>query len=384
MISQSFIIVAQSPTQSPFGGSIATDVFFLALLLGLSALCSASETAITALDNLKLRSLIQEQGDKSGIFTLVLEKRTRFITTLLVANNVVNIGATVLATNLFVKWFGEAGLGIATAIMTILVLAFGEITPKSIAINNVLPIFKVTVKPIYLISILMTPVLVFFEGIAQWAIRFFSVANIPQSESLQDLQLLIEVLGHKGQLDWDKHQILHKALALDRLNARDVVKSRIDMRTITHDARLDQVINLCLDTGFSRIPVQEDSKDEIVGVITLKMALQQRKTNGNILVSDVMTDPVYVPETKRVADLLKEMLNQRLHLAIVVDEYGGTVGLVTLEDVIEELVGEIYDESDMQKPNKLRSVVSSQRSAVSNQRPAATNPHQKSVKKKDR
>ena len=134
-------------------GEIVTNVFLLVILLVASALCSASETAITALDNLKLRSLIREQGDKSGIFTLVMEGRTRFITTLLIANNVVNIGATVIATDVFIKWFGDAGLGIATGIMTILVLAFGEITPKSIAVNNVMPIFKVSTS----IGLLFSP-----------------------------------------------------------------------------------------------------------------------------------------------------------------------------------------------------------------------------------
>jgi CBS domain containing-hemolysin-like protein len=124
------------------------------------------------------------------------------------------------------------------------------------------------------------------------------------------------------------------------------------MQTIAHDGKLEDVISLCLDTGFSRIPVQEDSKDQIVGIITLKMALQHLKIHGNVMVREAMVAPVYIPETKRVADLLKEMLKQQLHLAIVVDEYGGTVGLVTLEDVLEELVGEIYDESDA--PRKLR------------------------------
>ncbi len=327
-------------------GEIVTDAFLLVILLAASALCSASETAITALDNLKLRSLIREQGDKSGIFTLVLEQRTRFITTLLIGNTVVNIGATAIATEAFIKWFGDAGLGIATGLMTLLVLAFGEITPKSIAVNNVMPIFKVVVKPIYWFSIVISPVIFLFENIAQWAIRVFQVNTMPRAESMQDLQLLIEVLSGKGQLDWDKQQILHKALELDRLSVRKVVKSRIDMQTISHDAHLDQAIDLCLETGFSRLPVQEASKDEIVGVVTLKMALQHRRNVGNVLVSEVMVSPVYVPETKRVADLLKEMLAEQLHLAIVVDEYGGTVGLVTLEDVLEELVGEIYDESD--------------------------------------
>ncbi len=331
---------------------IIRDLLWLLFLLGLSALCSASETAITALDDFKLQSLIQEKGDKSGIFSMVMKNRSRFIITLLIFNNITIIGATALTTDLFLGLLGESGPGIATAVMTVLLLVFGEITPKLIAIHNALPIFKFVVKPVYGLSILMTPALLFFDAISKWAIKVLRVKNQNHGESMQDLQLLIELLSRKGQLDLEKGQILHKALALDRLSARNLVKSRLDMQTIAHTASLEAVISLCLDTGFSRIPVQEDSKDQIVGIITLKMALLHHKLCGNVAVTEAMVAPVYIPETKRVADLLKEMLKQQLHLAIVVDEYGGTVGLITLEDVLEELVGEIYDESDV--PRRLR------------------------------
>ncbi len=344
LLSDSPLLVA---TPTPVLGDIRFDVAVVLVLLLLSAVFSGSETAITALDNLKLRALMKEQGDPSGLFRLVLEKRTRFITTLLVGNNLVNNFAAILTSNIFAVWFGGAGLGIATAVITFLVLVFGEITPKSLAINNVMPIFLLVVRPIYWLSLLLAPFIRLFEGVAQAAIRFFQGNLIQQSESMEDLQLLIEVLGGKGQLDLQKHQLLNKALTLDSLNVRQVVKPRIEMRTISHEVTLQDLVNLCLKTGYSRIPVQEESKDEIVGVIHLKRALQELKAQGNQPVTVAMDPPVYIPETKRVADLLKEMLQQRLHLAIVVDEYGGTVGLVTLEDILEELVGEIYDESDV-------------------------------------
>lgn len=339
---------------APLLGDIRLDVIVLILMLALSAFFSGSETAITALDNLKLRALIKEQGDPTGIFALVLENRARFITTLLVGNNLVNNFTAILTSNLFAVWLGNASVGIATAVATFLLLIFGEITPKSLAINNVLPFFMVSVRPIYWLSRLLSLLHIntFLEGIAQMAIRVFQ-GNVVQPEaSVKDLQLLIEILGGKGQLDLDKHQLLNKALMLDRLRARDVVKPRVDMRTISHEATLQDLVNLCLETGYSRIPVQEESKDQIVGTINLKRALQALNSlsvtdRDNALVTQAMDPPVYVPEMKRVADLLKEMLQQRLHIAIVVDEYGGTVGLITLEDILEELVGEIYDESDL-------------------------------------
>jgi len=331
---------------APVLGDVRFDVAALLLMLVLSAFFSGSETAITALDNLKLRALMKEQGDPGGIFRLVLEKRARFITTLLIGNNLVNNLAAILTSNVFTIWLGNAGLGIATGVVTFLVLIFGEVTPKSLAVNNAMAIFRLVVRPIYWLSIVLAPVIYVFESIAQAIIRLFQKNLVQQSESLEDLQLMIEILGGRGQLDLQKRQLLNKALTLDSLSLREVVKPRIEMRTISHESRLQDLVDLCLETGYSRIPVQEESKDEIVGVVHLKRVLQHLKHHSSEPVTLVMDPPVYVPETKRVADLLKEMLQQRLHLAIVVDEYGGTVGLITLEDILEELVGEIYDESD--------------------------------------
>nr|WP_238718339.1 hemolysin family protein [Petrachloros mirabilis] len=327
-------------------GDVRLDLVILAFLFLLSAFFSGSETALTALDNLKLRALIKEQGDPGGLFKLVLERRARFITTLLVGNNLVNNFAAILTSNLFVIWFGGAGLGIATAVVTILLLLFGEITPKSMAINNTMATFQLVVRPVYWLSVALGPIILMFEQAAQAIIRLVQASAPPQSESLADLQLMIEILGGKGQLDLQKRQLLNKALMLDSLSVRQVVKPRVEMQTVSHEASLQDLVDICLGSGYSRIPVQEESKDEIIGVIHLKRAVQHLKAKGDELVTAAMDKPIYVPESKRLADLLKEMLQQHFHLAIVVDEYGGTVGLVTLEDILEELVGEIYDESD--------------------------------------
>ena len=312
---------------------------------------------MTALDNLKLRSLIQETGDPDRIFTLVLKQRTRFITSLLIGNNLANNIAAILTSNLFAIWFGSAGLGIAAAVITMLILIFGEITPKSLAISNVLPYFQFSVRPVYWLSRLLSwlyiiPVL---EVTTTRLIQLLQRGQKQPTESVRDLQMLIDVLGGHGKLNFEKRQLLNRALRLDNLQARDVVKSRIDMQTISHDATLSELVNLCLKTGYSRIPVQESSKDQIVGIVHLKRALQEHaklaavgRQDGPVTLA--MREPFYVPEGQPTATLLKQLLQQRVHMAIVVDEYGGTVGLVTLEDILEELVGEIYDESD--RPNR--------------------------------
>jgi CBS domain containing-hemolysin-like protein len=358
---------------SPLLGDVRIDLAMLVLMLMLSAFFSGSETAITALDNLKLRALIKEQGDPSRLFTRVLNHRRRFITTLLVGNTLVNNFSAILTSNLFSLWLGgNRAIGIAAFVITFLTLTFGEIVPKSLAINNVMPIFRVVVQPIDWLSRLLSllGIIWLFERITQAAIRMFQSEVVQQSESLQDLELMIEILGGKGHLNLEKHQLLNKALMLDKLSAREVVKPRIEMRTISYEASLQDLVDLCLETGYSRIPVQEESKDEIVGVVNLKRALQrltqlQKEGHANGPVVEAMQPPVYVPDTKRVADLLKDMLQQRLHLAIVVDEYGGTVGLVTLEDILEELVGEIYDESDFPNRAQLARLTPSQRQSQS-------------------
>ncbi|NER35709.1 MAG: HlyC/CorC family transporter [Oscillatoria sp. SIO1A7] len=350
----------------PLLGNIWIDVAVLVLMLALSAFFSGAETAITSLDNLKLRALIKEQGDPKRLFTLVLENRTRFITTLLIGNNLINNFSAILTGNLFAVWLGDAGLGVATAAITFLLLIFGEITPKSLAIENAVPYFKMAVPIIHWLSRALSflGIVQLLEKIAQTVISLVQGNARRPEESLKDLQLMIEILGGRGKLDLYKHQLLNKALMLDSLSAREVVKPRIEMRTISHEATLPEFVELCLETGYSRIPIQEESKDRIVGVVHLKRALQYmgglksdlntgesagkfaRANPETTKVTEIMDEPVYVPETKRIADLLKEMLQLRLHLAIVVDEYGGTVGLLTLEDILEELVGEIYDESD--------------------------------------
>jgi CBS domain containing-hemolysin-like protein len=372
-----FYLLAASEIR-PLLGNIWIDLGVLVLMVTCSAFFSGSETAITALDNLKLRALIKEQGDPKRIFTLVLHKRSRFITTLLIGNNLVNNFSAILTSNLFAIWIGPAGLGVATAAITLLLLIFGEITPKSLAINNVIPYFKLAVPPIYGLSRLLSAfgIVQFLEKITQTIINLVQSNAVQQGESVKDLQLMIEILGGKGHLDLYKHRLLNKALMLDSLSAREVVKPRIEMRTISHQATVQDLVNLCLETGYSRIPVQEESKDQIVGVVHLKQALpylgnwqtetpqSDRASTSSTLgtsvpVTELMDPPVYVPETKRVADLLKEMLQQRVHIAIVVDEYGGTVGLVTLEDILEELVGEIYDESDFPLRDRSKSGQSS-------------------------
>ncbi|MEO1131742.1 MAG: CBS domain-containing protein, partial [Cyanobacteria bacterium J06639_1] len=234
-----------------------------------------------------------------------------------------------------------------TASTTLLVLIFGEILPKTVAISNPLPVFKSVVRPVNWLAQVLGPVVTLFEWLVQFVARRLSLPNSSSFGSVRDIALLVEILGREGRIDWQKRRLLSGVLALDSLKTRDVAVPRVQMQTIDKEALLQDVVDLCLASGYSRIPVQEESKDEIVGIIHLKRAVRYLNERGNINVADVMRPPYFVPDSQLVAPLLKTMLRTRHHIAIVVDEFGGTLGLLTLEDLLEELVGEIYDESDL-------------------------------------
>ena len=324
------------------------SLLLLAVLLLVSAFCSGAETAITAMDNLRLESLIEDKGDPQGFYRLVQQQRSQLITSLLLVNNFVNIGIAALATTISIELLGSplGGL-VATLPTTILVLLIGEVAPKSLAVSHPLAVFRWVVGPVYALAVLLRPLTHAFEWLVGRLFHLLELSPLTSTASLKDLELLIDVLGQRGLLDWQKRRLFRGALALDGLRARDVAKPRVKMETISHDKTLQDVVKLCLETGYSRIPVQGESKDEIVGVIHLKQALRHLEQEGNVEVTKAMSPPFFVPETKRVSLLLKEMLRSRQHLGIVVDEFGGTSGLITLEDILEELVGEIYDESDL-------------------------------------
>ncbi|WP_017326765.1 hemolysin family protein [Synechococcus sp. PCC 7336] len=325
---------------------IVSILFFLLCIVA-SAGFSGAESAIVGIDNLKLQALIEAEGDQR-IYRLVQTQRTRFITTLLVGNNLVNIAAAAIATSLGIQLLGDSlGPLVATAVTTISVLIFSEILPKSLAVSNPLPAFKAVVVPVYWLSRILGPTVRMFEWLVEKTIQIFRVPSRRHQASVKDLELLVNILGRQGQLDFQKHRLFRGALAMDVLQARDVAIPRVRMETIGHDRTLQDVIDRCLATGYSRIPVQEESKDEIIGIIHLKQALRHLKERGNDCVTAAMQEPTFIPATKRVGPLLRSMLRSRQHLVIVVDEFGGTSGLIALEDLLEELVGDIFDESDL-------------------------------------
>jgi CBS domain containing-hemolysin-like protein len=318
----------------------------LVFFLGLSAFFSASETALTTLYPWKVRELAESQG---GPFRLLAQDITRFLTTILVGNNLVNIAATALVTEVATEAFGSAGVGVATGVMTFLILFFGEITPKSLAVHHAVAVAQVAVWPIYLLSLLLYPVGRFFGLVSGLFLRGLGLE--PRNASLvseEELRLILAGAEEAGTIEAQEEEMIHSILELEETPVREIMTPRVEMVAIEAEASLEDFLHLFREHRYSRVPVYRESVDHIVGIAYAQDLLDyrcQEDLKGRTVAS-IAHPPYFVPENMDAWSLLKELRRRKVHMAIVVDEFGGTAGLVTLEDVIEEIVGEIYDETD--------------------------------------
>ena len=334
------LALAQSQAPSP------GDLFLLVLLLALSAFFSASETAFTTLYPWKVRELAETQG---GPFRLLSQDITRFLTTILVGNNLVNIAATALVTDLATRAFGSAGVGLATGLMTFLILFFGEITPKSIAVHHAVPLARVAAWPIYLFSILLYPVGRFFSLVSGFFLRVLGLE--PRDTPLvseRELKLILAGAEESGIIEAQEEEMIHSILELEETPVREIMTPRVEMVAIEAEASLEDFLHLFREHRYSRVPVYKESVDHIVGVAYAQDLLDyycEEDLKGRTVAS-IAHPPYFVPENLDAWSLLRELRRRKVHMAIVVDEYGGISGLVTFEDLIEEIVGKIEDEFD--------------------------------------
>jgi len=337
-------------------GITGTQVALLVVLLLLSGLMSGSETALTALGEWKLRQMREEGGDPAGLFALLERSPTRFITTLLIGNNLVNIAATALVTQMSIQLsrqvgFSEAAaVGYATGLMTLLVLIFGEITPKSIAVHHTVGFARLAIRPVYLLSVVLYPVGRAFAWFTTVVLRAFRLesANDPLITE-NELRLMLRSAEESGVIEASEQEMIRGVIDLEETVVREVMTPRVDVVAISEEASLHDMLLATTQHGYSRLPVYRESIDDVRGIVYAKDLLNYVGRSDDldaIRVADLMHPPQYVPETTSVLDLMRDMRLRKNHLAVVVDEFGGTAGLVTLEDIIEEITGEIYDETD--------------------------------------
>jgi putative hemolysin len=347
------VIRAAAASQVPqfdFEAWLQLIVLIISLILCTTA--SAAETALTSVSRIKLKNLVEE-GDKKALeIERLISKPNVFLSTILVVNSVAVIVASSMATVLALRFFPNYGELIGTILISLVVLIFCEITPKTAAVQNPVRWARALVNPVRAAAWLLHPLVVSLSTITNALVRLFGgqIKHRGPFVTEEELRLLVNVGEEEGVLEEEETEMIHSIFEFADTTVREVMIPRIDMVTLESDATVDEAVDLALQGGFSRIPVYEDTIDNIIGVLFTKDMLKQLREGHNALPIRELVRPAYfVPETKKLDDLLREIRQKRTHMAIIVDEYGSVVGLVTIEDLVEEIVGDIQDEYDREE-----------------------------------
>lgn len=322
----------------------------LGVLFLLSAFFSGSETALMAIDRLRVKYLVQKKKHGAEKLEATLEQPDRLLAAILVGNNLVNIAASVIATGFFVQLYGERGELITILVLTPLLLILAEVLPKTYAAQSAEKVSFWVLRPIRLIMGLLLPVTLLLGGInrmVSFLLRRTKEARPFISED--EIRAMITVGEQAGAVAKEKRRMLHGVLELSQTRVRDVMIPRTEVVGIEADAPFEQVLHLVQQARHSRFPVYEGSLDSVVGIIHSKDILNYVHRPEEFSIREVCRPPYFVPESQRIESLLQSFRKKRVHLAIVVDEYGGVEGIATLEDVVEEIVGEIQDEYDVEQ-----------------------------------
>jgi len=327
------------------------QIISLVVLIVLSSFFSMSETALMSLNRIRLRNMVEAEVPGAKLVEKLIQNPNRLLGAILIGNNVVNIGASAMATVLATNIFGDSGVGIATGIMTILVLIFGEITPKSIAKQKSEAVALRVARPIEFLVVIFKPLVYIFTAISSLFIKIFG-GDPNEARSFithEELKTIVGVSEEEGVLENDEKEMIFNVFEFADLQVKDTMVQRVDIVSVDKEASYDEVMDVIKNEQFSRIPVYNQTIDNIIGVLNIKDFATIENLREDFNVSKYIREPFYTFEFKKIVELFKEMKKTRNHIAIVLDEYGGTVGLVTIEDLVEEIVGEIEDEYDEEK-----------------------------------
>ena len=311
----------------------------------MSAYFSATETAFSSLNRVRMKSLAEKGNKRAALVLRLSENYDSLLSTILIGNNIVNITSTSVATVLFVRLLGEErGSSLSTLVMTIVVLIFGEVSPKSLA-KEVPENFALFSAPILRVLVIILSPANFLFG--QWKKLLSLIFKFSRENGITEEELLIMVEEAKqdGGIDEQEGTLIRSAIEFSDLTAEDVLTPRIDVAAVPADATQEEIADIFTETGFSRLPVYRENVDNIVGIIYQKDFYNQIYHTERKL-EEIIRPALFIAMGKKVGQLLKELQQKKMHIAVVLDEFGGTAGIVTLEDILEELVGEIWDEHD--------------------------------------
>ena len=329
------------------GPSDAIQLVVLVILLALSAFFSSAETALTTVNRLRVRALVDDGDARAITLSKVIDDPGKLLSAILIGNNIVNISASSIATLLATEFFGSAGAGIATGVMTLLVLIFGEVTPKTMASLKAEKIALSYARTIYALMVILTPLILILDLLSGGILRLFGVDPDKRDDSVteEDLRTIVEAGHEDGVLEPEEHKMINNVFDFGDHQAKDIMVPRVDMCFLKLDATYEDFMELYRAEKFTRIPVYEETRDNVIGILNVKDLLLYDR-NQEFHVKDFLREAYYTYEFKNTSELLMEMRKNSISIAIVLDEYGATVGLVTLEDLLEEIVGDIRDEFD--------------------------------------
>ncbi len=336
-----------------------SEIFGLIILISLifmSSFFSSAETALMSLNDIKLRNMEQKKEKNTKILMKILDNKGKMLSAILIGNNIVNLSASALATTLTLKIFGNYAVSFTTGILTLLILVFGEIMPKTLASIYSKKIAKIYAKPIYILIYILNPLIFLVNIISTFVLYLFGVKNIDKEHiTEEEIRTIVEVGHEEGVLENEERKMINNIFDFGDTIVKDIMIPRIDMVCLEITAGFDELLDLYRKEKYTRIPIYEGSSDNIVGIVNVKdLLLSDNKENFQI--KDIIREPLFTYEHKNIADLLIEMKKNFHNIVIVLDEYGMAAGLLSLEDILEEIFGEIRDEYDKDEEENIKKI----------------------------
>ena len=345
--------------------SDASKLLILFILLLFSAFFSSAETCLTTVNKMRLKSMADEGNKKAALVLKLISNQTKMLSSILIGNNIVNLSASSLATTFAINLAKKSGFsnatslitGAATGIITILVIIFGEILPKSIATMNADKMSLIYSKPIYTLTVILGPFAYIFDKFSKLLLKIFHIDITKQPAITEnELRTIVDVSHKEGVIESEERQMITNVVAFGDSLAKDVMVPKMDVEFVELSLTYDELIESYSKEKFTRMPVYDDSRDNVVGIINLKDIFFYQGDKKDFKISDVMREAYFTYEYKKISELFFEMKEASIPMAIVLDEYGSTSGILTIEDLIEEIVGEIRDEYDTNEEDEITKI----------------------------
>lgn len=345
--------------------SDATQIIILLILLAFSAFFSSAETCLTTVNKMRIRSLADENVKNAALVLKLVEKPTKLLSAILIGNNVVNLSASSLATSFAIQLAHKLGYsdmvsaitGIATGILTVLVLIFGEIVPKSLATMNSEKLALIYAKPVYSLTTILTPLSFIMNKISSGLLFLLHIDTSKQPAITEnELRTIVDVSHQEGVIESEERQMITNVVDFGDSLAKDVMVPKMDVAFVNVNLSYNELMEKYTEYTFTRMPVYSESRDNVVGIINLKDLFFYQGSKKDFSLADIMREPYFTYEYKKISELFFEMKQASIPMAIVLDEYGATAGILTIEDLIEEIVGEIRDEYDENEEDEITKI----------------------------